>query len=756
LSLTLGLTINRGHQGKFLHLSGVVWRSAFKTIVRMRSVPANKRRDRLSRVLIISEKPTAARRIAEALDEHSTPDEIKSGRVSYYECEKDGDTLLVAYALGHLFELKQTEKGWKYPRLSTEWVPKYEVDKKAAETKPIISLIKRISKDVDQFVVATDYDIEGSLIGYLTLKYACRADPSQAARMVFSTLTGNELRHAYVSRASTLDFPMIEAGHARHEVDWLYGINLTRALTLAIKEASGWFKIVSTGRVQGPTLALVAERDRDINVFVPKPFWTILATTTQADKDLLLEYSKKRIETKKEADEIVRDLQGATAIVDSITRKKSLQKPPVPFNLSGLQSESYRHFGFRPSRTLAIAQKLYLEALISYPRTGSQKIPPSIDTEAILSGLKEQRKYKTLVNRVIEGGNLVPVQGKMDDPAHPAIHPTGAKPERRLTPSESKVYDLIVKRFLALFGETAARESVRADIKAGTHLLYLRGLKILKRGWMDLYDPYVSHKEVLLPPIAESDEMFLVSVTSEMRYTSPRPRFNPSSLLKLLEKENLGTKSTRASIVDSLRSRGYTLGDRFELSTLGYALFETLQQHIPEILSAEFTRQLEREMESIQAGETDREGLLSHVRTELTQLLERFKEQEETIGAFLVSGLQRYWRAKEEIGPCPKCGEGTLFIIRSPKTGKRFVGCSRYKDGECDQSFPLPQRGEITPLDKQCPHCGHAMIRVSSRRRPWETCINWTECPGRQEDLKTLQDKRGMAESSTKEGGTDE
>ncbi|UCH03732.1 MAG: DNA topoisomerase I, partial [Candidatus Thorarchaeota archaeon] len=599
-NLTLGLTINRGHQGKFLHLSGVVWRSAFKTIVRIRSVPANKRRDRLSRVLIISEKPSAARRIAEALDENSTPHEIKKGKVSYYECRKEGETLLVAYALGHLFDLRQSEKGWKYPRLSTEWVPKYEVNKKAAGTKPIISLIMRISKDVDQFVVATDYDIEGSLIGYLTLKYACRADPSQAARMVFSTLTKDELKNAYMNRTSTLDFPMIEAGHARHEVDWLYGINLTRALTLAIKKASGWFKIVSTGRVQGPTLALVAERDRDINVFVPTPFWAILATATHAHEDFLLEYSNKRIETKREADAIVSDLQGATAFVDSITRKTSLQKPPAPFNLSGLQSESYRHFGFKPSRTLAIAQKLYLDALISYPRTGSQKIPPSIDIERILTGLKEQRNYKALVGRVIDGGNLVPVQGKKDDPAHPAIHPTGAKSERRLTPGETKVYDLVVRRFLALFGESATRESVRADIKAGAHLLYLRGLKVLMRGWMDFYEPYVSHREVLLPSIDEGDEMVLAPVTNETKYTSPRPRFNPSSLLKLLEKENLGTKGTRASIVDSLRSRGYTLGNRFELSTLGYALFETLQEHIPEILSAEFTRQLEKEMENIQ------------------------------------------------------------------------------------------------------------------------------------------------------------
>jgi DNA topoisomerase-1 len=200
---------------------------------------------------------------------------VKKRGASYYECKRGSDTLLVVYALGHLFELRQTEKGWKYPRLATEWVPKYEVDKKATATKPIIRLIKSVSKDVNQFVVATDLDIEGSLIGYLTLVFACGADTSKAKRMIFSTLTKTELDAAYDNLASSQDFPMIEAGQARHEVDWLYGINLTRALTLAIKAASGWFKIVSTGRVQGPTLALVAERDQAINVFVPTPYWVI-------------------------------------------------------------------------------------------------------------------------------------------------------------------------------------------------------------------------------------------------------------------------------------------------------------------------------------------------------------------------------------------------------------------------------------------------------------------------------------------------
>jgi len=329
--------------------------------------------------MIISEKPTAAKKIAYALDENGSPEEVKKRGASYFECTRNGNSLLVVYAIGHLFELRQTEKGWTYPRLEIEWVPKYEVVKKATHVKPIINLIKRLSKSVDQFIVATDFDLEGSLIGYLTLKFACKIDPEKAQRMVFSSLTQTELENAYVGMQKTLDFPQIYAGHVRHEIDWLYGINLTRALTLAIKKAAGWFKIVSTGRVQGPVLAYVAQRDKEINVFVPTPYWNIATVADFENQEVHLEYNPGRVSKKLEADNIIRGLVGQEGLVSSVKRKKNTQAPPPPFNLSTLQSECYRHFGFKPSRTLALAQALYLDALISYPRTNSQKIPSQID-----------------------------------------------------------------------------------------------------------------------------------------------------------------------------------------------------------------------------------------------------------------------------------------------------------------------------------------------------------------------------------------
>jgi len=705
----------------------------------------------LLKCLVIAEKPTAAKRIAEALDENSNPSEIKKRGVSYFECVRNECTLLVVYALGNLFELKQTEKGWTYPRLEVEWVPKYEVVKKATNVKPIINLIKGLSKDIDTFVVATDYDIEGSLIGFLTLKYACKTDPKKARRMIFSNLTKAELQTSYENISPELDFPLIEAGWFRHEVDWLYGINFTRALTLAIKNTAGWFKIISTGRVQGPSLAFVAERNREINLHVPIPFWGLSIQGEHNGEPLEIEYSKNRIEFKHDAVNIVKDLQNTHGVVRSVNKKQSTLSPPAPFNLSGLQSEAYRHFGFKPSRTLALAQKLYLDALISYPRTSSQKIPESIDTQEIIKNLGKIKTYKNLTAELLKKKKLIPIQGEKTDPAHPAIHPTGNKPGK-LTPSEKKLYDLIVRRFLALFADSSIKESLRVDIECGEYLLFLRGLIVLTQGWMKFYDPYAKSNERELPLIKEGDTIELKQISIEDKFSSAPSYYNPSSLMKVLEKENLGTKSTRACIVDSLKSRGYTLNDRFELSTLGYTTFETLHQYMPMMLSAEFTRQLEEEMDSIRFEKREREQALVSAKENLLELLRRFQKQEEEIGNALVSGLQRFWKEKQELGDCPKCKDGRLIVIKSPKTGKRFVGCSNYKEGGCDQTFPLPQKGEIVPLERFCEHCGYQMFKVVSRRRGWETCVNWTECPGRTEDLQALEERRMKSKENEEDG----
>jgi DNA topoisomerase-1 len=158
---------------------------------------------------------------------------------------------------------------------------------------------------------------------------------------------------------------------------------------------------------------------------------------------------------------------------------------------------------------------------------------------------------------------------------------------------------------------------------------------------------------------------------------------------------------------------------------------------------------LETEMDSIQEGITDRGRVIEDAKSTLERFLNMFRNKEKQIGEALLRGLQKHWKDTEELGPCPSCDDGILRIIRSQKTGKRFVGCSNHREGKCNQTFPLPQKGTITPLDEACPYCGYRMIKVISGRRIWTTCINWSKCPGRQEELKALDERRNQRRNDT-------
>ena len=211
--------------------------------------------------LIISEKPSAALKIATALSEKS-PAKKALNKIPYYELKHKKEKILVVSAVGHLYNLKEkNKKGWTYPIFDIGWVPTYESSKGAEYTKGYINLIKKLSKEADKFVVATDYDIEGEVIGLNIIRFAC--EQKDAHRMKFSTLTKDELIDSYEKANKHLDWLQAEAGETRHFLDYYFGINLSRALTLAVK-TTGHFKILSSGRVQGPALKILADKEKEI------------------------------------------------------------------------------------------------------------------------------------------------------------------------------------------------------------------------------------------------------------------------------------------------------------------------------------------------------------------------------------------------------------------------------------------------------------------------------------------------------------
>jgi len=297
-------------------------------------------------------------------------------KIPYYEIDRNGKKIVVVCAVGHLFTLTQKITGSKVPIFDIGWVPNFMV-RKQDFTKRYYDTILRLVKDASEITVATDYDIEGEVIGLNAVRFICGQE--DANRMKFSTLTDKELNDAYEKKSPNINWGHAIAGETRHYLDWFYGINLSRALMNAIK-TTGAFRIMSIGRVQGPTLNLIVQKEKQIQAFKSKPYWQVYITIKNSH-ELELKHNKD-IFDKKELEKF-ENFVGKTAEAKT-DKKEQIIPPNPPFDLTSLQTEAYKLFGLTPTRTLQIAQSLYLAGIISYPRTSSQKLPDSIGYQEIL------------------------------------------------------------------------------------------------------------------------------------------------------------------------------------------------------------------------------------------------------------------------------------------------------------------------------------------------------------------------------------
>jgi DNA topoisomerase-1 len=680
--------------------------------------------------LIITEKPDAASRIAVALDTNGKPKKIVSNGVPYYQAYRDGNIVVVP-SLGHLYTISSKQKGRGYPVFDYQWVPRYQVERGAYRIRVWLKVIAQLAKNAFGFIDACDFDIEGSIIGYNILKFACGSKETLAKRMKYSTLTQEELQKSFTHLLPTLDFAQIEAGLTRHEIDWLYGINLSRALTQAAQKCSGQYLTLSTGRVQGPTLRFLEIREKTINCFVPTPYWTITAKISINDVAFQVEY-EKILENKTQARAVKDACKTKKGQIESVAVSEFSQNPPEPFDLGSLQSEAYRIFKYTPLRTSSIAQHLYLDALISYPRTSSQKLPKSIGYKTILKKLGKAPDYAKYTTELLSKSTLKPKEGKKFDPAHPAIYPTGNLPEKSLDPAERNIFDLVVKRFLAVFGDPAIRQSISVAININDNLFRLNAMRTLVDGWLNFYKPCLQLKDDSLPPLIEGQEVSVKRVVLSDHFTKSPSRYNPRSLLLKMEKEEIGTKATRAATIQTLYDRKYLNGTgNLYVSHLGFEVVEVLSKYCPTVVSPEMTRSLESKMEAIQQGIETKQNVLQNTIETLKLVTSELKEKEAEVGEQLSQPLQKSKLEEKTIGVCPKCSGGKLMILRSKKTGKRFVGCTNYFENKCNIAFPLPQSGTIKPLRSVCKSCGSPIVAVCLRsKRVWKLCLN-PNCPSK-------------------------
>lgn len=668
--------------------------------------------------IIISEKPNAAAKIASAL---GLKEKISNGKVYLFRGEINKKTVYVVPAVGHLFGLSSTKKG--YPVFEVEWIPTYEKDAKFS--KPYYNQLKSLVKEADELIVATDYDVEGEVIGYNIVRFIFKKQ--DAKRMKFSTLTTDELKEAYKNASPHLDFGQAEAGLARHSMDFFYGISLTKAASSALTKTINFYKTLSIGRVQGPALELLSTREREISSFVSTPYWQIFADFDIKGNKYEAIHEKERFTNEEEATSIYKKVKDKDGTVEDVKITKQKALPPFPFDLTTLQTEAWRTLKISPKRTLEIAQNLYTGALISYPRTSSQKLPISIGYKKIMSMLSQQPKYAALISKIKKS---VPVEGKKDDPAHPAIYPTGELP-RSISDEERAIYDLIVTRFLTCFGEIGERETTTIKFLIESEPFILQGTRTSVKGWMEIYAPYLKREEIELPQIKKG-EIYSQKTTKKKGETKPPARYTQASIIRELEKRNLGTKATRASIVDILYQRGYLKGVSIQVTPLGLKVAETFEKYAPAIVSEDLTRKFEEDMDKIREGKLKQEDVLTDAKKVLVDICSDFDSKKEAIGKSLAEGVTE--AKKEEqiantIMKCPKCNEGNLRIITSKKSGKRFIGCSNYP--KCANSMPLPQYGGIKILEEKC-SCGFPFIYILNKGKdPWKICVN-KDCPEKQ------------------------
>src|SRR2546430_2147624 len=674
--------------------------------------------------LIICEKPDAAARVARALDEDGDPRRTETQGVPIYESRNRKETILVCSALGHLYAVdSKTHTSRRfYPVWDFAWKPKHLIDKKSARLGRWIQVISSLANKADRYINACDYDVEGSLIGYTLLRYACHGADAKAQGMKSSPMTEKELKSANRPLPPQLAMPLVEAGRTRHELDWLYGINLSRLLTESALKQNRGYSTLSTGRVQGPTLKFVVDREEEIQCFTPTPFWAIDAKVTQNGEDFKLEYEKEKLSTLAEAKLIVSDCANSILDVESAESRNIQQSPPYPFDLSGLQSEAYRHFGYTPSRTLALAEKLYLEALISYPRTSSQKLPPDIGYSEILRGIANMSQYRSLASRLTLHTAPRPIQGPKEDSAHPAVYPTGESPKRPLIQPEANLLDLIIRRFMVAFGEASLRESSKLTFTKDPHRFFLRGSRLLKEGWIQFYRPYTSEESQKPPDLKVGDKIPFDKIQPIQKFTEPPPRYNPGSLLRKMEDENIGTKATRAEIIEILFRRGYIKNTRIEATSLALKIISLLNTYCPLIIDPAFTAKVEASMDNIQTLQTSRLRVLTETLDHLRPVMLDLISREDEIGSQLaeVATLQRIANLTFDY-PCPQCGS-KLKIIRSRTYGKRFNGITGYDMG-CRFTLALTPFGNLSITQRHCKVCGFQLVQARTRgRRPMISC----------------------------------
>jgi len=668
------------------------------------------------RTLVVAEKFNTALRIAVVLSDGR----MKRSRIegtNVFEFERPEGPYAVAGLRGHIVELD-------YPEEFREWslagLPKLleTTPLKRVTESGIVAALQSIVRKFDRVVIATDFDREGELIGLECLELLLKVHPKiEVRRARYSALTRDAIEESF-THLQELDRALAEAAEARQEIDLVWGALLTRYMSITSGQRGRQF--LSVGRVQTPTLALLVERDQEIKEFKPTPFWELLAHATKGEDAFTLRHAHGIFESKPEADALLAQVTGAThGTVQEFTEEETRRRPPPPFSTTLFVAEATR-LGMGAAHAMRIAEDLYTQGLISYPRTDNTVYPRGLGLRTLVEKFKDG-PFGEAAEFVLAQPSFRPSRGRIETTDHPPIYPTSAVDPKKLRPDHAKLYELVVRRFLATVAPDAIGQSRSTTVEVRGERFHGKGQRILEAGWYRVY-PYSHPDESPIPALTVGESIAIAGIELAQDQTKPPRRFSQGSLIQEMERLGLGTKSTRHDVLQKLFDRHYVNQRQLEPTSTGIAVTEALKAHAPVITRPEMTHRLEEDMELVAESKKPKQEVLDESRTMLREAYALLAANERGVTETITAALDR----QHFVGPCARCG-GALRLCRSPR-GSRWVQCVN-NPASCTATYALPSAGFIEPAPEfLCGTCKVPRVKIVFRgQRPDLYCIN-PEC----------------------------
>ena len=650
-----------------------------------------------------------------------------------------GSNYTVVASNGHVRDLPKSQMGVDF---DNDFEPKYITIRGKGE---LLASLRKEVKKADKIYLATDPDREGEAISW-HLFFALKLDPKKTKRITFNEITKNAVRQA-IKESREIDMDLVDAQQARRVLDRIVGYSISPLLWQKVKRG------LSAGRVQSVALRIIADREAQIDAFIPTEYWSMEAEfpVKGCKKPLLAKYygNPKKQENigKEELEKIYKDLDGAAYEVSEIKKGERTKKPPLPFTTSTLQQECAKHLNFATSKTMRIAQQLYegvavkghgTIGLITYLRTDSTRISQEADAEC-----KEFIRENYGAENVMENAARKKETKKIQD-AHEAIRPTyvnltPAAVKDSLSRDQFRLYQLIWKRFVASRMNGARYETTSVKIDAGNYRFTSSGSKIVFPGFLSVYqnDEDKAENNAALHKVAKGDVFKEVELKKEQHFTQPPAHYTEASLVKELEDLGIGRPSTYAPTISTLISRRYLAKENknLYLSELGDIVNRIMVSAFPSIVDVNFTATMETLLDGVAEGTVEWKSIIRNFYPDLKEAVEHAEqalekneiedEVTDTIcencgrnmvikygphGKFLACpGFPECRNTKpyfEKIGvKCPKCG-GEIVIKKTQK-GRRYYGCENYP--ECDvMTWQKPSK-EI------CPKCGNMLLEKGNK-----------------------------------------